>query len=360
MRKIPFMIIFIALLIGVLRFSVRAQTNAAAAEIASASEKEGGGQYYLPVVVMHLPPHWRPVAAKQIPVETITKFFDIAACGEHLFGGTNEGLYRLDRAKREWTKVTQDDFPGDLIVAGVTFRDATCDTVYAVARGEGLWLGQQNNKGEWIWDRVDDPKVIDEDARYVLVTEKTIFLAGDFGVRWAQIPDDQAAYTWQDTNLKSLVTTISNNDGRLLAAVWNEGVFEWNDQSKKFDKLAGTLPDTQIYAASSIDSDIIAGAQSGLIRADTAVPWYVVKTVPVETTFATLAHKGTFLIGQRYQTAFRSDDGGQTWKALPVFPDPSEDGDQGFQVRGFDIDLTDGQLYAATTSGVWRLVDNIP
>jgi hypothetical protein len=86
----------------------------------------------------------------------------------------------------------------------------------------------------------------------------------------------------------------------------------------------------------------------------------MVQGVPAQTTYATLAYKGVFLIGQRHEVGHRSDDGGNSWKALPPFPNTRPDADQGFQVRGFDVGLTDGQIYAATTSGVWRLVDVVP
>ena len=358
MRKILIMMMLIALLIGVIRFSVRAQTEAVAADTAPAAKK-----YYLPAVFMQLPPQWMPVATNQIPVNSITKFFDTAACGEELFGGTNEGLYRLVRAKHEWTwtKVTEDGFPGDLIVAGVTFRDDKCDTIFAVARGEGLWKGKRNNQdNKWEWDRVDDAKDIDDDARYVLVDGDNIFLAGDFGVRWAAIPSDQAPYVWQATNLTTLVTSISDNNGRLLAAVWNQGVYEWKPQTKDW-ALQGDLPDKLVYYVAAIQSSVIAGAQSGLFLTDTGMAWQLVKSVPQETTYTALAYQGTYFIGQRSELVRKSVDEGKTWKTLPPFPRPLRpDGDQGFQVRGFDIHFTDGQLCAATTSGVWRLVDKIP
>ena len=362
MRKIPLTIMLIALLIGVIHSSVRATTDTPAAKdtaTPTATTTATVGKIYLPAILMQQP-HWNPVADPQIPFAGFTKFFDTAACGSHFFGGTNEGLYRLDPAQRKWVKVTGNDFPGDLVVAGVAFRDNKCDTVYAAARGKGLWRGKKAGGNNWAWDRVDAAAVTDDQARYVLVAGSELYLAGDFGVRRATIPANAAAsYAWQDTNLTTLVTTISDNDGRLLAAVWNDGVYEWNGQT--FVKLPGILPDTQVYTASAIGGNYIAGAQTGLMRAALAVDWYLVRSgVPAETTYATLAHKGVFLIGQRHEDAFRSDDDGKTWKPLPAFPSIRPDGDQGFQVRGFDVGLTDGRLYAATTSGVWQLVDTSP
>lgn len=353
MRKIPFMIMIIALLIGAIGMSVRAQSD-------KGSEAPISKHYsFLPAVLMG--PHWRSVANNQIPKQSVTKFFDTAACGGSFYGGTNEGLYRL--TNRLWNKVTENKFPGDLIVAAVTFRNNECDTVYAVARGQGLWRGQKQNEDKWGWDRIDDPRPLDDDTRYVLVTvNNEIFLAGDFGVRWAEIPDDQvAAFAWQETNLNSLVTSISesDNNGRLLATVWNQGVYEWKDQTKNWSKWPGDLPDTLVYYAAINQSSIIAGAQSGLFLG-LGGPWQLVKGVPEETTYTALAYKGTFFVGQRSELVHKSVDDGKTWKPLPSFPNTREDGEQGFQVRGFDVGLTDGQIYASTTSGVWLLVDKIP
>ena len=336
MRKIPFMIMLIALLIGAVRMSVRAQSDQDSATGALTTKNGHGGVYYLPAVFMKQP-HWKPVAGpgKQIPVDTITKFFDTAVCGKDLFGGTNEGLYWLDPVQRKWNKVTEDDFPTDLIVAGVTFRDDKCDTIFAVARGEGLWKGQKGNQDMWKWDRVDDAKGIDDDARYVLVAGDNIFLAGDFGVRWAAIPNDQAPYVWQATNLTTLVTSVSDNNGLLLAAAWNQGVYEWRPQTKIWE-LQGDLPDKLVYYAAAIDKSYIAGTQSGLFLTDTGTGWQLVKAVPQETTYAALAYEGTYFIGQRSELVRKSANEGKTWENLPPFPKPLRpDGDQGDQVRGF-------------------------
>lgn len=348
--KTLLLVLIVITLIGVLGLTVQASDNPI--------ECEGEEQQclFLPIALYIPPPHWKPVAEQQLPSNTITKFFDVAVCGEHYFAGSNEGLYRLDQENKKWVKVNA--VPGELVVAGVAFRGDTCGEVYAAARGAGVWRGQEQATG-WTWKRVDASSTADDDAaRYVLVAEGKLFVAGDFGIRWSDFPNGEDPFNWQPTNISSLVYSITDNDSRLLASVWGDGVYEWK-QNRSWVKTPGDPADTQIYQGASNSAGIAAGSQSGLLfSAEGSGTWQrVPPPLPQVTTYALLAHEGAIYAGQRGSPAYKSRNG-ISWEPLPPFPNLRPDGEGGFQVRGFDIGLTDGALYAATTSGVWRLVDS--
>jgi hypothetical protein len=300
---------------------------------------------------------WEPVATSQIPnLPGFKKFYDVASCKGHLFAGSNIGLFLLDNSPKVWSQA----FPVDKIVSGLAFTDSTCNELFAAVDGAGVWRGTLQNN-EWNWSKAGDISPDYDGAWDVLVTDNKLFVAGDFGIRWSNIPNTGQAFDWKATNINKLTVSLSDSDSGPLAAVWLDGVYTLLPGSDVWTKVSGNPPPTQnlIHEVAANSKGIIAGTQTGLLFAPAGGGWSPVTIIPQQPTFAAVANQEEIYVGRLGPNVYVTTDG-ITWRALPRFLNLREDPGQGFQVRGFDIGLTDGQLYAATTSGVWRLVDEIP
>jgi len=301
--------------------------------------------------------YWEPVAKSTIPTDpAFTKFYDVAACGDRLFAGSNIGLFSLNPKDSTWKPVSS-PFSIGKPVFGLAFSDNSCKELFAAVNGAGVWRGNLVDN-TWNWVSAGDAEPEDDAVWDVLVANNTVFAAGEFGIRRATL---QNTLDWQNTNITSRVVSLTggNGGGDLLAAVWVDGVYALKPGSTNWVKVAGDPPESQnlVHEAAGNAKVTIAGTQTGLIYAPNNGSWSIVNAIELQSTFATIANGNDLYVGRRNANVYVTRDA-VLWRKLPPFPNLRPDGGGGFQVRGFDIGLTDGALYAATTSGVWRLVDS--
>ncbi len=294
---------------------------------------------------------WSPVGDKP---PGVSRFYDVAVCGEQKLAGTDKGLYIYNSGNGKW-KPASGPIPADKIAPGIAFvppkqQGGKCTQAYVASAG-GIYYGNLESN-EWTWTRVDENLV---DAFSVLIVGDKLYVAGGFGVSTTTpLPTTSVATTW--TAAKEITTlTLGLNrseGGTTLAAVWGMGIFaEGSDGlGNPIWTSVGALPSGSafVYEADRLASGVlIAGASTGLLRWDKVAGWSVVR--PGQATFAVKAVGASLYAGQAMVGVLLSPDGGSTWVEVN---EGLDDGVPGFQVRGFQIG-TDGKLYAATTSGVY-------
>lgn len=302
-------------------------------------------QVYLPMITK--PAAWEQVG--DMPAAA-TRFYDVAVCGDHYLGGTDDGLYLLD-TNDKW----QRQFSITEITLQVAFAPGDCEQAYAATLGQGLWRGEYAG-GSWSWEQVATNSVPDGHRVWaVAIRDNILFIGGDFGIRYAGLSSlIEGEDDWELTNITTLVTSLTHSPDSdvIYAAVWLDGAYvnlpheddaTWHKQ--------GELSDTRVYETAGGADGVarLAGAQSRLFLWNGA-QWTPTADAFVNTTFAVAATENALYAGQRNAGVIVSHDGGQSWgrmmDGLTVPPG------QEFQVRGFF--LSDAYLYAATTSGVWR------
>ena len=293
---------------------------------------------------------WSPVG--NIPSGTsISLFYEVAVCGQYGLAGTNIGLYSINNITQQqatWQREIDLGGISDQVVSGVTFvPDTNCSTAYATSRTRGVWRGTRTGDN-WQWRRVD--KGLDE-AFVVLVSDNTLFVGGNFGVRWASpLPTDDKT-TWNTTDI--ITTTyglsISQKDADdIHAAVWQRGVVEKSSDNSSWVSI-GTIPNPNVYdAAANASGVVVAGTDSGLMRFVNS-SWSASQPPFVLTSFAVLA------VGERFYAAHDgfgvvySRNGGTTWESMGTGLPQNE---PSFRVRGLSLS-DNGRLFAATRTGVW-------
>ncbi len=304
-----------------------------------------------PLCAIHLPiiqspARWMPVG--NTPSGTsISLFYKVAVCGQYSLAGTSIGLLSIKNITEEqatWQRETE--VSG--VVSGVAFSpNADCRTAYATSRTQGVWRGSRTGDN-WQWRRVD--RGLDQ-AFVVLVSGNTLFVGGNFGVRWTSpLPTDDNA-TWNATDIISTTygLSISRKDSDdIHAAVWQRGILEKSSDNSRWASI-GTIPNPNVYdVAANASGIIVAGTDGGLLRFQNS-SWTASAPPFVLTSFAVLA------VGERFYAAhddfgvLYSRDGGTNWEWMGVgFPTE----DESFRVRGLSLS-DDGRLFAATRTGVW-------
>jgi hypothetical protein len=294
------------------------------------------GVYYQTFLPLTVVPHqWQAIGAAP---DEVDKFYSVAVCGEHILGGTEQGVYSFQNDN--WHKELA--IPSGTVY-GIIFKPSTCTEVYLTVRGGGLWRGriEQDN---WQWQRVDDGLL--DSALTVAWQGNNLFVGGDFGLKWS----GNEGQSWQTVFDYPVIRLSLNPDTQqLLVAVWNRGVYYQDSFNITVWHPLGAIQDTLVYQASGSDAGVVAGTQRGLF-AWNGLAWRVNTQFP-QTTFATAATSAELYAGQRHTGMLRSWDRGLTWQVFNaglVIPSGEE-----FQVRDIHIGR-DGYLYLATTNGIWR------
>lgn len=302
---------------------------------------------FLPLITS--PAQWSQVG--DMPAGA-SKFYDLAVCDDRYLAGADNGLYALgDTDWQAQTSVTG-------IVFGVTFVNADCSRAYAVSLGQGVWYGvyvSANGINGWIWSQVNSSGSDGEQVRSAVIRQNTLFIGGEFGIRWATIPALPQPHNWHDTTITTLTTGLNKSPGSdvIFASVWNNGVYVNTPDDNDAWDIQGDLADPLVYeAAGGADGQPrLAGTQSQLYLWD-GTNW--TETAPgfTNTTFAVAVIDDALYAGQRDVGVIVSHDDGQTWETMNTgltMPAGEE-----FQVRGFFVSADGHTLYAATSSGVWR------
>lgn len=306
---------------------------------------------------------WLPVVAKEdkwsrrgnVP-QGVSRFYDVAVCGRDgeqvIFAGTNNGIYLYNAAQNNWVFET-DSIPAGKIVPGLAFtalkEDGTCTGIYA-ASAVGVWYGHLAGSN-WKWERIDENL---SDAYSVLIVEDTLYAGGNFGIATiTPLPTSKMA-TWTLSNqVATLTLSLIRNGEKTLAAVWGQGVFV--EGKDPFNQPIWTRIGPQrtgVYEADTGTQDIVAaGTDSGLWRWTASSQWQETAVNFRNATFALKGVGSTLYAGQAKTGILRSVDGGLNW--IEMNNELAGVNSEGFQVRGFHIG-TDGNLYAATTTGVWE------
>lgn len=306
--------------------------------IVRALTREEGYLVYLPLATR--PHEWQPVGQ---PPEEGEKFFSIAICDEHVFGGVEQGAYSFQDGS--WQNIPS--IPSHTVY-GITFPPETCNVAYLTVRGEGLWRGHVHDHA-WEWARVDNGEV--GSALTVVIQEEVLYVGGDFGLKWS---DDQGS-SWK-TAFSDPIIRLSMNPYTqdLLAAVWNVGVYYQDSFDRAKWHLLGAISDPLVYQAANNDAGAVAGTQNGLFS------WNGTQWVPApdftQTTFTVAATNEALYAGQRNTGVLISRDNGMEWQLFNnglTMPSGEE-----FQVRDIHVGR-DGYLYIATTNGVWQWSDPV-
>lgn len=283
----------------------------------------------------------------------VSRFYDLADCSRDdkdvFFAGTNNGIYLYDTTQDRWLR-EDDSIPAGKIVPGIAFTsNETCTDVYA-ASVDGIWYGHLEGSN-WAWKRVDEGLV---NAYSVLIVENTLYAAGNFGIATITPLPTSTMTTWALSNqVTTLTLSLTRNGGKTLAAVWGQGVFV--ESKDPFNQPIWTRigpEQTGVYEADTGTEDIvIVGTDSGLRRWTAGSQWEVTASSSPNATFAVKAVGPTLYVGQAKAGVLQSIDGGLGWvKMNNKLTDGNSDN---FQVRGLYVS-TDGKLYAATTTGIWK------
>ncbi len=294
------------------------------------------GVYYLTFLPLTVVPNqWQAIGMSP---DGIDKFYSVAVCGEHILGGTEQGVYSFQNDN--WQKELA--IPSGTVY-GIIFKPATCTEVYLTVRGGGLWRGRIE-LDNWQWQRVDDGLL--DSALTVAWQGNNLFVGGDFGLKWS----GNEGQAWQTVFDYPVIRLSLNPDTqRLLVAVWNRGVYYQDSFNITVWHPLGTIQDTLVYQAAGSGAGVVAGTQSGLF-AWNGLDW---RNNPQfsQTTFAAATTSAALYAGQRHTGILRSHDAGLTWEVFNaglVMPSGKE-----FQVRDIHVGR-DGFLYLATTNGIWR------
>lgn len=289
---------------------------------------------------------WSPVG--NIPAGiSISLFYEVSVCAEYGLTGTNVGLFSIKNItgnQATWQRETE--LGG--IVSGVTFvPNSQCSIAYATSRTQGVWRGSRTGDN-WQWRRVD--KGLDE-AFVVLVSNNTLFVGGNFGVRWVSpLPTDNTV-SWNATDIPATTygLSISQKDADdIYAAVWQHGIFEKSSDNSRWVSI-GTIPNPNVYdAAANSSGVVVAGTDSGLMRFANS-SWTSSQPPFVLTSFAVIAVGGRFYAAHDDFGVLYSRNGGTTWESMETGLPQNE---PSFRVRGLSLS-DNGRLFAATRTGVW-------
>jgi uncharacterized repeat protein (TIGR01451 family) len=296
---------------------------------------------YLPAI-MNDYPSWQQVGNKPAAV---TRFYDVAVCGDRFLAGTNAGLYRLQGS--QWLRETA--VPDSHVVNRLTFAGNDCSTAYVTTLGSGLWFGRFSNG--WQWQRVDGGTDL---TAAVVVRGNTVFAGTNSGVQWATVPATGHNHNWQSVNLNGLVLglTLLPGSDTIFAAVWTKGVFANSGDPASWTPV-GVMPNLLVYEAvgSALATPYLAGSLGGLYHWQSG-NWAAVPGTAGRATFAVAAGNNRLYAGLQELGVLVSSDGGASWSTMNhglQMPAGEE-----FQVRAFFVSAAGDYLYAATTSGVWR------
>lgn len=291
---------------------------------------------------------WTPVG--NIPTG-VTVFYDIAACGSYYLAGTNNGLYTFKAGGSGWNPQTPGGSSGG-VVSGATFADSECKTAYVASQVSGVWRGSRTGDN-WAWTSVSQGF---SQPFFVLVRDNTLFVTGNFGIRWTTPLPTNNTVVWQQA--ADITTTTYNLSVGLkapqatYAAVWNRGIFEQSptDEAIWHEIGASTIPNRLVYdVAANTSATLIVGTDKGLMRRQGGT-WATVANQFTDTNFTVLAVGSRFYAGQKGNGVLYSIDEGATWQQLNTgLPVTGE-----FRVRQLRLSSDGSKLYVATTAGVWQ------
>lgn len=299
---------------------------------------------YLPLVQYSFP-SWQQVG--NMP-ESVLKFYDVSVCNGQYLSGTDIGAYLGSGS--DWQPVVP-------IPIGVVFQvdfTSDCNTAYVATHEDGVYRGRKNGNS-WQWTQVypAGEAIRALDIREAVDTV-TIFIGGDFGVKWAINEENLTTNDWDDTSINTLVTglTLRSDTNHLYAAIWNVGYAINNTLGDNATwHVQPDVPGSPlIYQVAESQQGRIAATQSGVYYWDHD-SWQ--KTdLPEQTSYAVTATSTALYAGQRYDGGvFISLDGGKNW--AEIMAGMNKDSPFG-ELQVWNLPIEDGKLYAATTSGVWR------
>lgn len=283
------------------------------------------------------------------PVKTAERFYSVAVCDVHILAGSDTGIFSLKSPATVWEQ-EQTGISG--AITDVSFVPGICTQAYAAVQGHGVWRGVYANN-DWTWLRVDDGQL--KEARSIAIlgtsgSDATIYAAGAFGVNWlSALPT--APVTWQTTTLKTLTTSLKAGQ-TLLAAVWNDGVYQAGPGGWSRLGPTNAPEDKLVYQAAFANDRGVVGTQTGAFLWSNNT-WTRVQTIEQTVFTVAIGDQGIF-VGQRNSGVFGSADSGQTW--YPANSGLDGVGNPEFQVRNLTIyrDGDNETLYAATTNGIWK------
>jgi len=293
-------------------------------------------------------------------VERIGEFrgLTLLEAGGALFLGAADGVYRWQEASRRWQRSGE-----GLPLRGVRALAAppTNSTILFAGTDAGLYKGVAALRlYETTWQLVGWPQngvngllfdPDDPDRLYVHIAFERIYSTDD-------ALNDTPTWTarWEGMPISAEVLSFAMDPGnpqRLYAGA-AQGFYISDDRAERWRSIAG-LAGRSIFTVivdPARPQHVYAGATDGLYRSkDRGETWerLGLKNITVTALAWDERHPHILYAGTKYQGLWRSQDAGHTWERAPF-----DDMDRHPSVNALLISADGRWLYAATTHGVWR------
>ena len=329
------------------------------APLYAASDNQAEHTTYLPLLLVPEPPPpdlpdvWERIGNHP---EGLQKFYDVAACDGRHVAGTTDGVYTL--VDGVWQRETA--IPGGTVLQ-VSFG-GDCDTIYVGNRDNGVYYGTLVGT-TWQWTQVyapDDEEIIRSLVVRTVNNVTSVYIGGRNGLKWADNPVNADA-TWFGPILPGqFVTglTLQPDTQAIYAAVWQTGIFrnevgtvDWIQQdSPQFSGL-----NSRLYKVDTQGQQVVTGTEIGIF-AKNGGDWVRGRGLTSPTHAVQATGKALYAGQLNNAGIFVSRDGGANWSPFVDGLDMNAPFFEDMQV--WSLPIEDGKLYAATTSGIWRLQNN--
>ena len=291
---------------------------------------------YLPTVLR--PSIWEEVHSSW-PADVVARSLAVCDANTIIAGTIDNSVQIYDGSS--WSKAS--NVPNGFTVTDVVVNQ-DCNLAYASLYNKGIWQGVKGGGNAWTWSQVGSDNVLS--TRALALAGSKLFAGGDFGIRYFD-------GSWHTTAVDSshLIMDISaanpqDNNSVLYAVEWLEGqIYKANGNAPAtWNKMSlPTLPDTEMRSVFGTSSGVsFVGTQSSSYQY-TGGNWQQISVSG--------GVRGAALDGATAYLGYTSYAG--VYKMSGTTPVAMNDGWSTPPKNIYGLVLADGQLYAATSTGVW-------